>query len=261
MLNNRLNTFSDEFLLLNENQRGFRKKIFNPRQHFCYTWPLCILKLKKKKLLCAFIDFEKAFDTVWRDGLWYKLLKCNIKGKMYNVILNLYNNIKSRIVYNDSVSNFIPCLNGVRQGENVYPFLFALYLNDLETFLTSKNAQGVKGISENFENDLQIYVKLFTILYADDTVLLAESAEELQSELNYFYEYCEKWNLKVNTNKSKVMVFSKGRLPINLNFKMNMELEIVIEFIYLGTMFQRTGYFKKNKIILRRRHLKLCMTF
>jgi hypothetical protein len=43
-----------------------------------------LLKLKKKKLFCAFIDFEKAFDTVWRDGLWYKLLMCNIKGKMYN---------------------------------------------------------------------------------------------------------------------------------------------------------------------------------
>jgi hypothetical protein len=185
---------------------------------------------------------------VWRDGLWYKLLMCNIKDKMYNVILNLYNNIKSRIVYNDSVSNVFPCLNGVRQGENLFPFLFALYLNDLDHFLTSKNAQGVKSISEDFEKDLQIYVKLFTILYADDTVLLAESAEELQSELNYFYEYCEKWNLKVNTNKSKVMVFSKGRLP---NFKMNnMELEIVSEFIYLGTMFQRTGFSKKNKINL-----------
>jgi hypothetical protein len=49
---------------------------------------------------------------------------------------------------------------------------------------------------------------------------------------------------KVNTNKSKVMVFSKGRLPIDLNFKMNnMELEIVSEFIHLGTMFQRTGSF------------------
>ena len=58
--------------------------------------------------------FEKAFDTVWRDGLWYKLLMCNIKGKMYNVILNLYDNIKSRIVYNDSVSNVFPCLNGVK---------------------------------------------------------------------------------------------------------------------------------------------------
>jgi hypothetical protein len=53
--------------------------------------------------------------------------------------------------------------------------------------------------------------------------------------------------LKVNTRKSKGMVISKGRLPINLNFKMNdMELEIVSEFIYLGTMFQRTGSFKKN---------------
>jgi hypothetical protein len=62
----------------------------------------------------------------------------------------------------------------------------------LDTFLTSKNAQWVKSISEEFENDLQMYVKLFTILYADDTVLLAESAEELQSELDYFYEYCEK---------------------------------------------------------------------
>jgi hypothetical protein len=60
----------------------------------------------------------------------------------------------------------------------------------LDTFLTSKNAQGVKSISEDFENEIQIYVKLFTILYADDTVLLAESAEELQSELNYFvYEF------------------------------------------------------------------------
>jgi hypothetical protein len=41
------------------------------------------------------------FDTVWRDGLWYKLLMCNIKAKMYNVILNPYNNIKSRIKINN----------------------------------------------------------------------------------------------------------------------------------------------------------------
>ena len=100
------------------------------RYVWAFVWLLCL--------------YKKAFDTVWHDGLWYKLRMCNIKGKMYHVILNLYNNIKSRIVYNDSVSNFFPCLNGVRQGENVYPFSFVLYLNDLENFLISKNAQGVK---------------------------------------------------------------------------------------------------------------------
>ena len=70
--------------------------------------------------------FEKAFDAVWRDGFWYKLLMYNIKGKLYNVILNPHNNIKSRIVYNDSVSNFFPYLNGVRQGE-IFVSVRAIY--------------------------------------------------------------------------------------------------------------------------------------
>jgi hypothetical protein len=46
-------------------------------------------------MYCCFIDFEKAFDKVWRDGLWYKLLLNNMDGNMHNVILNMYkeNNI------------------------------------------------------------------------------------------------------------------------------------------------------------------------
>ena len=77
VLNNRLNTFSDEFLLLNENQTGFRKKYSTLDNTFVIHGLFELLKLKKKKLFCAFIDFEKAFDTVW-----YKLLMCNVKGKM-----------------------------------------------------------------------------------------------------------------------------------------------------------------------------------
>ena len=63
------------------------------------------MKKKKKKLYCAFIDFVKAFDTVWRNGLWNKLLINQINGKMYNVIFNMYQNIKSRIQYNKETSN------------------------------------------------------------------------------------------------------------------------------------------------------------
>jgi hypothetical protein len=44
--------------------------------------------------------------------------------------------------------------------------------------LTIKNLQGAKSISTDFEGELRIDVKLFTVLYADDTVLLAESSEE-----------------------------------------------------------------------------------
>ena len=143
---------------------------------------------KKEKLFAAFIDFERAFDTIWRDGLWFKLLTLHINGKMYNVIIHSYENIKSNIVYNSNVSDYFMCNKGVRQGENLSPILFALYLNDLEHFLEDKSLRGLESISEEMESKLQIYLKMFVILYADDTVLLAESADDLQKQLDYFNE-------------------------------------------------------------------------
>ena len=97
-------------------------------------------------MFVAFVDFEKAFDTVWRNGLWYKLLIQYINGKMYIPIFNLYQGIKSNIVYNGCASDYFNCNIGVRQGENLSPLLFALYLNDLEDFLISQNLSGLKSL-------------------------------------------------------------------------------------------------------------------
>lgn len=69
---------------------------------------------------------------------------------------------------------------------------------------------------------------MFTLLYADDTVLTAESKENFHLLLDAVYEYCSRWKLKeycsrwklkVNVYKSKVLIFSDGRLPKNLCFK------------------------------------------
>lgn len=63
-------------------------------------------------------------------------------------------------------------------------------------------------------------------------VLLAESADDLQLGLNFFQEYCEKWKLKLNIDKTKVMIFSKGAISRNFKFTFQeRELEIVSEFI------------------------------
>jgi len=75
---------------LNENQSGFRKGYSTIDNIFVLYAFFELLKLKKKKLFVTFVDFEKAFDKVWRDGLWCKLLLNNINGKMYKVIWSIF---------------------------------------------------------------------------------------------------------------------------------------------------------------------------
>ena len=115
----------------------------------------------------------------------------------------------------------------------MFPFLFALYLNDLEDFLEKHNVSGLLNISQEVENLTNVYVNIFLILYADDTVLLSETPEDLQKQLDLFYEYCTAWKLKVNVDKTKIVGFSNGRLPQNLRFTYdNREIEIVKDFNY-----------------------------
>lgn len=85
---------------------------------------------------------------------------------------------------------------------------------------------------------------MFLLLYADDTAILAESPSELQLQLDCFSRYCSNWKLKVNVNKTKVVIFTKGRIAKNIDFVFNGEpLEIVNEYKYLGIIFSRYGSF------------------
>ena len=94
-----------------------------------------------------------------------------------------------------------------------------------------------------------MYLKLFVLLYADDTVILAESAEDLNSALRIYELYCNAWKLSINASKSNVLIFSKGRLP-HYEFTLNgTQLEVVSEYKYLhvGILFCRSGSFFRAK--------------
>ena len=64
----------------------------------------------------------------------------------------MYNQIKSRISFNNEFSDFFSCENGVRQGENMSSYLFSIYLNDLENFLSNTDTEGLPTISNIFED-------------------------------------------------------------------------------------------------------------
>ena len=182
-----------------------------------------ILRKKKQKVFCAFTDFSQAFDKVWRAGLWHKLLQYNINGKLFKVINNMYNNIKSSIGHNGTISPEFVSEIGVRQGENLSPALFSIYLNDLQSYLQNNGSVWVE-LSDTI--DFTLWLKLLVLLYADDTVLIANSELDLQKSLDIFNNYCENWHLQVNTNKTKMFVFGARKLG-KFKFKLgNSDIEI-----------------------------------
>ncbi len=248
ILNNRLSVFCDSHNILSENQAGFRRSYSTVDHVFTLKAILDIALFHKKRLFCAYIDFQKAFDTIWRAGLWSKLLKCNINGKLFNVVRNLYQNVKSCITLNGTNSEYFESFIGVRQGENLSPLLFALFIEDMESYLLGQGAAALKIGGEN-ETIFNNMVKLLLLLYADDTVVLADTEHGLQLALDALGNYCNKWKLKVNVSKSKVMVFCK-RKPRNPSWSFYLnghQLEITDEYKYLGVIFNYTGYFNKHR--------------
>ena len=95
------------------------------------------------------------------------------------------------------------------------------------------------------------------LLYADDTIILSNTAAGLQKLLNDLESYCTMWKLRVNGSKTKVVVFGKRKPKIKPKFLYkNEELELVEEFKYLGVVFSCNAAFKKHKMCLKDQAIK-----
>jgi len=252
ILNTRIEEYLNESNLLGLEQAGFRKNHSTIDHIFLLNSLIDLYLQKRKRLYCAFIDYEKAFDKIDRTLLWTKLIDNGINGKVLSVITNLYKEAKSCIEKEGRTSSFFCCDVGVRQGENLSPILFALYLNDLTIFLSPalKGLQVTNDLLNRLgqTKDLDNLIKLFVLLYADDTTILADSPEALQNGLNVMSEYCTKWKIKINVEKTKIVVFSRGKIRKKPVFSYNdTPIEIVDDFVYLGTLINYNGKSNKTK--------------
>ena len=100
------------------------------------------------------------------------------------------------------ISEFFPSGIGLRQGCNIGPILFNLFINEINSIFDETYCQ------EAWIGSIAINCRL---LYADNLVIVSETSSGLQKSLNWQQFYCEKWTLVVN-NKKKVIVAGKGNL-------------------------------------------------
>ena len=152
----------------------------------------------------VFIDLEKAFDLVWRDGVLFKLRQLGLSGKVYNFVRNFLSDRSIQVQIGDSLSSIYSLENGSPQGSVLSPLLFIILINDIP-----ESNEGVK-----------------LSLFADDSAIW-KSGSSIKTILkhvqNYLIEvqfFFEKWGLKISKTKTVAVLFTKrSKIKDELNLK------------------------------------------
>ena len=221
---------SPNLQLTSEVQFGFKMGISTYQPLFLVKETISKYKKKNSPCYIVSLDAEKAFDSLWRKGLFYKLID-KMDKNLWLVLEEYYNQSDGFITVSETANGKIFNINrGVKQGGVLSPTLFNIYINDL--------------ISDINNSNYGCYIDKFktTILgYCDDLILMASSLGHTQTLLNICDDYSEKWKIKFNPTKS-VVINCGFKLykddDIDLFISIN-KLPVVSESKYLGLMLNK----------------------
>ena len=144
----------------------------------------------------CFIDFVKVFDCMDHNKLWKILKEMGIPDQLTCLLRNLYAGQEATVRTGHGTADWFQIGKGLCQGCTLSPCLFNLYAEYIMRNAGLEEAQArIKTAGRNIKN----------LRYADDTTLMAESEEELKSLLMKVKEESEKFGLKLNIQKLKIM--------------------------------------------------------
>ena len=255
VLNTRLQAFCDKLGLLAEEQAGFRKDRNCAQNLMILSESLFHRRLQQRRSYVAFIDLKKAYDSIDRSLLWQKLRGMGVVGRFLGILQALYVNLSYSVVLADAhTDQFSPSV-GLRQGCNLSPLLFNLYINDLAVQLRAvpgilwerigPNGYLAKGPREGSydlgpgksPSDAPFVLKVTSLFFADDIAIIASTPTGLQDALDIVAAYLETWRLRVNPAKSKVMIFKSRPLAGDPDVSFHIgadEIGLSEEYKYLG---------------------------
>lgn len=229
----RLTHVIEEKNLLPPVQFGFRKGHSTIHQAMRIKQFIIKNKANKKSTGMILLDIEKAFDSVWHDGLIFKLTKMKLPTYLIRMINSFIRNRQFAVHVNDRESRKVDIPAGLAQGTCISPILYALFVSDMPNIDKTENA-----------------------LYADDTSLYtaARSSNTIVKRLNValliLQEYFARWKIKTNEGKTQAIIFPFnrrrvrtptiplmiGQNPIELNDSVN----------YLGVVFDKMLLFNHH---------------
>ena len=182
------------------------------------------VKDMNKDVYIAFVDFSKFFDKINRDMMLYKLLKYDINGPIYNIIKSVYNRTGYQVQIGEDISPIFYGKNGVKQGCCMSPSLSSIYQNDLHEMFGFQECDPIQLGS----------IVMNSLSWADDLILMSLSKQGLQKCIRKLEDYCRRWGLEINENKTKCMVMTKKKGPFDPIYIYDTPIEYVKNILYLG---------------------------
>jgi hypothetical protein len=157
---------------------------------------MCFARYEKSNIYICSLDAEKCFDSIWHDGLFYKLIDILCDAE-WRLLYKWYKKLDVVIKWNGIIhqSSYFKVTRGTRQGCKLSPTLFNIFLSELMFQLTNLDSGYRVG-----------HKKYNSFAYADDISLFNTTVPGLQELINTCYEYATKWRFKFGEAKSKCLV-------------------------------------------------------
>ena len=183
-----------------------------------------------KGVFWPFMDLEKTYDTIDRQGMRQMLRVCGVKVKLLKAVQRFYVDSRACVRVGNDLSEWFQVNGGLRQCGVISPSLFNIYMDGAVREVNVRVlGEGLELLSANGGR-----FEINQLLFADDTALVADSEEKLCRVVSEFGRVCERRKLRVNVGKSKVMRCSRYGIGDRMHVILNGEpLEEVDCFKYL----------------------------
>ncbi len=216
--------------LIGDNQFGYKPYTSCKHAYYIVNETINYYKAGNTSIHVASLDASKAFDKLWRTGLFFKL-KGKIPDHYWRAIVSYYNKSKICVRANGELSEIREITEGVKQGGILSPFLFNFFINDLIDECLKLNVGAKLG-----------NINVSIIAYCDDIILLSPSRGHLQKLVDTCENFAENWKMKFNSEKS---LYYTNNVTIDRNNYLSMDnkyLNRVEGFIHLGLPIGHKSY-------------------
>ena len=239
---NRLEKFASQAGYFSEMQFGFQEGSGCTEASFNILETINHMLERGSKMFSCFLDVQKAFDTVWIDGLMYKLFSdLGVNDKLWLAIKDLYTDVKAWVLYSGVLSREFEIAQGTGQGRILAPFMYKVYINNLLKELSNH----CFAISINT-------LRMPAPSFADDIFLIALHQSLLKIVMNKCHSYSKTWRYEFNHSKSGVVTFDE-RKPLHCKLMKEREwaigddtVEELYEYKNLGVLKNYCGSFASN---------------